>query len=98
MARSTSRYAIDQCGIGFGLKRTLTSLREAQKAGTLHVRYEGLVTLAEVGNRPCYKFLRTPHVPPEEEGVDELVLYIDEETLMMVGSVLRDVNKNLIAE
>jgi hypothetical protein len=97
-AKQSGMYTINQFGIYLAMQRTVTSMRTAQKAGTLHLHYEGLVQLEQVGNRPCYKLVRTPYEPPEENDVNELILYIDQETLLQVGSVLRDSKNQLIAE
>jgi hypothetical protein len=97
-SKSSSRYTIAQFGIGKGTQRTVESMRRAQARGALHLRYEGLVTLAEVGDRVCYKFVRTPYDPLEEDNLNELTVYIDQETWLQVGSVLRDIDGNLIAE
>jgi hypothetical protein len=97
-AKKTGRYTIDQFGIYLGTKRTLAAMRKAEARGQLHVAYHGIFKVAELGDRLCYKFVRTPYVPPEEEGVYEYTLYIDKENWLQVGSVLRDVNGNVIAE
>jgi hypothetical protein len=97
-AKSSGRYTIDQFGLFFATQRVVDNMRRAEARGKLFVEYQGLVTLAEVGNRPCYKFVRKPYDPPEEEGVNELVLFVDQETWLQVGSILRDREGNLIAE
>jgi hypothetical protein len=97
-ARNAGRYTIAQFGMGKAMERTVASMRDAQARGALHLRYEGLVKLDEVGGRVCYKFVRTPYDPLEEEGLNELTLYVDRDTWLQVGSVLRDPNGELIAE
>lgn len=97
-AKKTGRYTIDQFGIYLGAKRTLASMRKAEEHGGLHLEYKGLVPVSQVGDRVCHMFVRKPYVPLEEEGVNELTIFIDQETWLQVGSVLKDVQGNLIAE
>jgi hypothetical protein len=97
-AKEAGLYTVDQFGLYLAMKRSVVAMRAAQARGTLHLRYEGLVTLAEMGNRPCYKFERTPYEPPEDNGINDLVLYIDKETWLQVGSTLRDAQGELIGE
>jgi hypothetical protein len=95
---ATSRFPITQFGVASGARDTLKSMRAAKENGTLYISYEGIVRVKEVGDRLCYKFIRAPQVPPEAEGVNELILYVDLQTHMQVGSVLLDTEGNLIAE
>ena len=65
------------------------------------MKYLGIERPKEVGNRLCYKFVRTPYDPPEglaKENLNELTIYIDMQTMMQVGSVLKDMEGKLIAE
>ena len=62
------------------------------------MQYYGIVPVPQVGGRLCYKFIRKPYDPPEEEGANELILYVDVETLLQVGSELHDSNGSLLAE
>lgn len=96
---STTRFGIDKFGMYLGAKATLDAIHAAQKAGTLHLKYEGIETVAKAGNRRCYKLVRTPYMPPEEkEGINELTIYIDRATLFQVGSILKDARGEFIAE
>ncbi len=97
-AKSSGRYTIAEFGLGKAMRRTVKAMRAAEARGALHLRYEGKVKLAEVGERECYKFVRTPYAPPEDEGVNELTVYVDCETGLQVGSILRDADGRLIAE
>jgi hypothetical protein len=97
-ATQTSRYSIKQFGLKLATQRSVQSMLEAQQHGTLHIRYDGEVLVPELNNRACYKFIRTPYNPPEEEGVNELVLYIDKVHWLQVGSILKDVHGEIIAE
>jgi hypothetical protein len=97
-AKRNGRYTIDQFGIYLGTQRTVASMRKAQERGTLHLTYEGVYAVPQLGNRECYKFVRTPYDPLEEEGVNELTLFLDCENWLQVGSVLKDSQGQLIAE
>jgi hypothetical protein len=97
-ARDAGHYTPDQFGVYLAMQRSVNAMRAAQARGKLHVRYEGVVTLAEVGDRPCYKFVRTPYEPPEQQGVNHLTLYIDRDTWLQVGSTLKDEAGQLIGE
>lgn len=97
-AKSSGFYTLDQFGMKQGTQRTMASMQRAEKAGTLHVRYLGEYSVSELSGRVCYKFVRGPFIPHEEDGLNELTLYIDKETWLQVGSVLRDAQGQLIAE
>jgi outer membrane lipoprotein-sorting protein len=93
-AKRSGRYTLRDFGLKKGAERTLDSWKKAQARGTLHVKYLGVY---KVGGRPCYKFHRTGYDPPEEDGIADLTVYIDQKTLLQVGSVLKDENGKLIA-
>jgi hypothetical protein len=97
-AKNSGRYTIAEFGLFKATERGVASMKSAQARGTLHVRYEGKVTLAEVGDRPCYKFVRTPYEPVEEDALNELTLYFDCQTWLQIGSILRDPQGQLLAE
>lgn len=96
--KATSRFPITESGMQKGARATLDSMRIAWETQTLFISYEGIVRVKEVGDRLCYKLIRSPQVPPEEDGVNELIVYIDLETHLQVGSVLLDAKGALIAE
>jgi uncharacterized protein DUF1571 len=97
-ARRSSRYPINEFGMQVAMKRTLDAWRKARAKHTLHVEYLGLYRVAQAGNRECYKLHRDRYTPPEEDGIADFVMYIDRENWLQVGSVLRDVKGQLIAE
>jgi hypothetical protein len=97
-ARKSGRYFINQFGMKIGAQRTLKHMLEAKERDKLQVDYLGITEVPELGDRPCYTFVRSKYEPPEEDGVAELTIYIDLETWLQVGSVLRDTKGDLIAE
>jgi hypothetical protein len=97
-AMSNSRFSIKKFGVRNGLQSTVNSMTKAKEAGRLNVKYLGEFKVGDLGGRACYKFIRAPYDPPEEDGISQFTFYIDVETWMQVGSELRDVNGDLIAE
>jgi hypothetical protein len=96
-ARQAGRYALFDCGIEQGTQRTLAYMKAAKASGKLNVEFLGEVTLPEAGDRTCYKLRRTKYAKPEEDGVSDLTIYIDKETWLQVGSVLKGDNDQYIA-
>ena len=96
--KATSRFPVTEFGIYKGAKSTIDAMRAAEKRGALAVRYDGIECVKELGDRYCYKLVRGPYDPPEVDGINELTIYVDVETLMQTGSVLKDAEGKLIAE
>ena len=97
-ATATSRCQITTFGMYIGARDTVEHMEKAREAGTLHVNYLGREA---VGDRWCYKFVRTPYDTPEGlpgENLNELTIYIDTETLMQIRSILRNSKGELIAD
>lgn len=94
----TSRWPITEFGMHKGAFNSLKSIREAKaKAGDkATVKYEGLMNVKELGDRPCYKFVA--YTPPDGDDVNELVMFIDRDTQLQIGSILLDSQKKLVAE
>ena len=97
-AMQSSRFPISQFGIQKGTESTLASMHRAKARGALHVRYDGIYRVSQLGDRTCYKLVRTPYTPLEDDELNELTLYIDTETMLQTGSVLRNIHDELIAE
>jgi hypothetical protein len=89
-ARDTSRYLITEFGIRCGTERTYRAWQALQDKGvtlnTEYIRFEEKVK--EAGGRDCHIIKRYCH-PPEEEGLSEITLYLDAETWLQVGTVLK---------
>lgn len=97
-AKGAGRYTIKEFGLKQALQRTLASMENAQRRGSLFVRYEGTVKVDKLRDRVCHKFVRSPYEPMEEEGLNELVIYIDVENGLQIGSVLRNAQGTDLAE
>jgi hypothetical protein len=95
-ARKAGRYPITEFGIKIGTERTLASWVKARREDALHVAYLGAQRPKEAGNRLCYVLRRTRYKRPEEGGVTEATIYIDKETWLQVGSVLKGAEGELI--
>ncbi len=97
-AKASGRYTINEFGLFKAMQRTLACMKDAQARGTLHLSYEGVFALPETGDRPCYKFVRSQYSPAEEDGIEHFTFYIDQETWLQVGSILKDAKGDIIAE
>jgi hypothetical protein len=97
-ARKASRYPIPEVAIKAGMLRTLSSWERARKDDALHVEYLGVKRVEEAGNRPCWVLRRTQYKHPEEDGITRLTTYIDTETWIQVGTILKNSEGQLIGE
>jgi hypothetical protein len=96
--KTSGRYGIHEFGLKKAMQRVVGPWRAARARHTLHVAYEGVYRVPETGDRTCYKLHRTGYEQPEEDGITDLVLYIDTETWLQTGSVLHGADGRLIAE
>jgi len=96
-ARQAGRYTIKQFGLNKTLQRTLTDWKAIRDKGALKVAYLGVRKVREVGDRPCYTLRRTA-VEPEKDGLSEVTVYIDKETWLQVGTVLKGAENKLLGE
>jgi outer membrane lipoprotein-sorting protein len=96
-ARKAGRYTLKQFGLKKGLQRSLFGFQEDQKAGTLHVKYLGKQKIKEAGDRTCW-VLKRRYEKPDDDGVGEQTLYLDAQTWLMVGTILKDDKGRLLAE
>jgi hypothetical protein len=96
-AKESGRYTVDKSGIKNATLRTLASLKAAQKKGTLQVEFLGEQKVQEAGNRLCYRFHRT-YTEPEYDGVMDLTYFIDKETWLQVGSIVKGKDNKLLGE
>lgn len=96
-SKNSGRYLISDFGIKLGCERALRDMRRAGKAGTLRVHSEGDSAVPELDNQRCYKLVRDID-PAEEDGVRKAVFFFDTDTWLQTGTILYDVDNNLIAE
>jgi hypothetical protein len=97
-ARQAGRYTVPEFGIRRGMERVLAAWDAARKAGELHVEYLGTRRIAEAGNRSCYVLRSSGAAQPGEEGVTVTTIFVDTETWLQVGTILKGQGNRLIAE
>lgn len=97
-AKKAGRFTIAQAGFRQSTERSLASMKKAQARGALHVKYEGIVAPKELKGTECYKLVRTPYDPYEEDDLNELTLYYDTKYWLQVGAVLKDAKGQLLGE
>lgn len=88
-AKKAGRYPLTEFGIKIGMQRTLASWKKARKDKALHIEYRGVRKIKEAGGRPCWVLKRTGYARPSEDGITELTLFIDKETWLQVGTLLK---------
>jgi hypothetical protein len=88
-AKSSSRYPQTEFGIKIGTERTVNDWEAAKARNALHVDYLGPKKVPEVGDRVCYVFHRSHYDKPEQDGIIDATMYIDKDTWLQVGSVLK---------
>jgi hypothetical protein len=96
-ARAASRYPLTAFGIKIGTQRILAAWLAARKKGELHVEYLGQQRVPEAGNRLCYVFHRRA-ARPEEDGITDLLMHVDVESWLQLGTVLTGEGGRLIGE
>jgi hypothetical protein len=96
-AKQSGRYPISEFGLKQAMELVLKGWKEARAEGALHVAYLGVHRVPLAGDRPCYKLHRTSYARPEEDGITELILYVDTETLLQVGTELWGKDHEFIA-
>lgn len=97
-SKASGRFPVTQFGMIHGMRSTVESMRRAKANGTLHVRYEGLAKLPELGERPVHCFIRTPYDPPELDGIGHLTVFVDPDTGLQVGSIVKTPAGDLLGE
>lgn len=96
-AKKGGRYPLTEFGIKIGMQRALASWKNAAKEEKLHVEYLGIKRLKEAGDRPCYVLRRTGYAKAEEDGVREFTMYVDKDTWLQIGSILKGKDGKFIA-
>jgi hypothetical protein len=97
-AKKAGRYPLTEFGIKIGMQRTLESWQKARKQDALHITFLGEKRIKEAGDRPCWVLRRTDYQKPEEDGITGLTVYIDKETWLQVGSIIKGAEGRLIGE
>jgi hypothetical protein len=97
-AKKASRYPVTESGIKVGMQRTLVSWEKAKKADALYIEYLGVKKIKEAGDRPCWVLRRTRYAAPEEDGITQLTIYVDTDSWLQVGNILKGEEDKLIGE
>lgn len=97
-ARKSGRYPLTEFGMKIGMQRTVATWTRAQKHNAFHIAYLGVKPIPELNDRPCFVLKRTRYKAPEEDGVIEYTTYIDKETWLQTGSILRGPDKHIRGE
>ncbi len=97
-AKNSGRYPLPEFGIKIGTQRTLAAWKAAAKEGALHVEFLGERKIKETGDRVCWVLKRTGYKRPEEDGITQFTTYIDKETWLQVGTILKGPSNELIGE
>jgi hypothetical protein len=97
-ARDNGRYPLSYFGLRYGTERVLGTWYRARRRGSLHVTYLGTQAVPQLGGRACHVLHRSGYDWPEDDGITDLVMYIDCETWLQVGTVLHGASGELIAE
>jgi len=96
-ARQSGRYTMKEFGLKGAIQKTYRDWKAAKEKGKLRVEYLGVRKVREAGDRLCYT-LRRICAEPEEDQVTDVTIYIDKETWLQIGSVLKDEKGRLIGE
>jgi uncharacterized protein DUF1571 len=88
-AQESGRLQLNQFGLKKALERLLERFTDAQKSKTLHLDYLGVRKIPEVGDRDCYVLHRSKYLQPEDDGVTDVLVYIDTATWLLAGTVSR---------
>src|SRR5262249_11210652 len=97
-ARQSGRYPLTEYGLKKATERVLKTWKAARAEGALHVEYLGVQKLKEAGDRECWVLCRSRYNRPENDGVTETTVWIDRETWLQLGSVVRGEGGRLIGE
>lgn len=96
-ARQSGRYPMNKFGLKKSCERTLATWIAARAEGTLHIDYLGERKVPELENRVCW-VLRRRNEKPEYDGVMEVTAFIDKETWLQAGSIVKGKDSKLIGE
>src|SRR5262249_36101594 len=97
-AKQSGRYSMREFGLKKGTERILKTWKAARDKDELHVEYLGERKVKEAGDRTCYALRRDRYARPENDGVLEVTVYVDKETLLQVGSTVKGEEGKLLGD
>lgn len=86
--RSAARYPVNEFGLNNGTLRLHRVWEVAKEKGQLRTRYDGIQPVDELNGRHCH-VLHRDCLSPEEEGLTEVTVFFDAETLLQAGVILK---------
>lgn len=95
-ARESGRYSLKDFGLRKALERVLRTWKAARDDGSLFVEFLGEQKVKAAGNRDCWVLKRSRYRKPESDGVLEVTVFIDKETWLQVGSIVKGKDGELI--
>jgi hypothetical protein len=96
-ARDAGRYSIKEVGLRESMMRTLNDWKADKAKGMLRVKYLGIRKVIEAGDRPCYTLQRTNR-PGEDNGISEVTVYVDKDTLCQIRTVIKGEDNILLGD
>jgi hypothetical protein len=98
-AKKSGRFPMNQFGLKQAMERVLETWRPAAQKGQLHVEYLGLYKLTDTGGQVCHTFRRHRYAKPEgDDGVSEAYIFVDQDSLLQVGSLVLGEGGKLLGE
>ncbi len=98
-SKKSGRYPLSQFGLREAMERVLEAWKAAAAEKVLMVEYKGLCKVPEAGDRICHEFYRNHKARPEgDDGVSEVTVYIDCETLFQVGTIVLGKDGEMLGE
>jgi hypothetical protein len=98
-SKRSGRYALNQFGLKEATQRTLEAWKAADARKALHVEYLGLHKVPEADGCICHKIRRHSYPEPEgDDGVTEVIIFIDRETLFQVATIVNGKDGELLGE
>jgi hypothetical protein len=95
-AAQAGRYSMKEFGLRQAAERTLAFAKADLARGEVRIEYQGVKNVKEAGNRPCHA-LHFIYSKPQRDDCTDAMVYIDTETWLQVGSVLRKADGGLVA-
>jgi hypothetical protein len=86
--RAAARYPANEFGLNNGTIRLHSVWQVAKEKGTLRTRYDGVKPIDELNGRQCH-VLHRDCLSPEEEGLTEVTVLFDAESLLQAGVILK---------
>ena len=86
-ARSASRYPPNEFGLQRAAERVHAAWSAARDRGELRTEYLGLLPVPELDGKLCHT-IRRSCVTPEEDGLTQITLQFDPDTLLQLGGIL----------